>query len=844
MFQMNERAFYRTLREPAHPVSGASNRLETPQFPEAGEATEFWSDLLSTPAPFTAGEWYVRQAEYYEEHVPVQSSAVITQDILADCLRKLALWRAPGHDKLHGYWWKRLTSLHSYLRRAFQRVIDGHSDIPGWLTSGATTLLPKTSPPSAMPKDYRPITCLPIQYKLFTAAISKIMCQHINQHEILATEQRGCAAAGLGCKEHLMVDKMILEDAHTKGRNLVMAYLDFKKAFDSVSHEWILHALTMYRFHPSLVTTIARSMRNWRTTMHICDQGRCRVTTGNISIRRGIFQGDTLSPLLFCLALNPISFELNRLPLGYRVSCRDAELSINHSWYMDDIKLYGKTTKDVTTLVSTVCGVGDDISMNLNPAKCAVLHVRRGKPDEGCSIQVGDETIAESLRLNETYKYLGVVQAAMIPHPKLKTQLTAEYKKRLYLLLNSGLNARNMIKAINTYALPVMTYSYGIVNWTEAEIKTTDRVTRSALTASGFHHPKASVNRLYMKRGDGGRGLVSCEDMHGRSMCDLARYMSTSPIDRISLLYQYHQQKPTTKSHSITAKAAKFLSSLDLPAAGPALPNKHTIKQACAERKSKTLSTMPLHGRYWSRLEENRLDKELTFMWLKSRTLKPSTEGMIMAAQDQSLKTKNYQYAIMKSIPRTDANCRLCKGSLETIDHIVSACPVLARTSYIERHNRIVKYVHFEMCKARDLPTGASRFDHQLKALVKSNQYRLYWEYSVPTDLKLSANRPDLLLVDDKERIAYIIDISVPGENNINKKMAEKRSKYYDLKREISRIWSLNQVDVVPVVVGALGGLVGETPQCLRTVQGGDLAIVQQEAIQGSIKILRTILNM
>ena len=46
---------------------------------------------------------------------------------------------------------------------------------------------------------------------------------------------------------------------------------------------------------------------------------------------------------------------------------------------------------------------------------------------------------------------------------------------------------------------------------------------------------------------------------------------------------------------------------------------------------------------------------------------------------------------------------------------------------------------------------------------------------------------------------------------------------------------------MVPVVFGALGGLVGETPQCLRTVQGGDLAIVQQEAIQDSIKILRTV---
>ena len=75
MFQMNERALCRTLREPANSASGASYRLETSQFPEAGEATEFWSELLSTPAPFTAGEWYVRQAEYYEEQVPVQSSA-------------------------------------------------------------------------------------------------------------------------------------------------------------------------------------------------------------------------------------------------------------------------------------------------------------------------------------------------------------------------------------------------------------------------------------------------------------------------------------------------------------------------------------------------------------------------------------------------------------------------------------------------------------------------------------------------------------------------------------------------------------------------------------------------
>ena len=62
-------------------------------------------------------------------------------------------------------------------------------------------------------------------------------------------------------------------------------------------------------------------------------------------IRRGIFQGDSLSPLLFCIALIPLTNELNRAHCGYQV--HGTERKISHLLYMDDLKLLGRNENDL-----------------------------------------------------------------------------------------------------------------------------------------------------------------------------------------------------------------------------------------------------------------------------------------------------------------------------------------------------------------------------------------------------------------------------------------------------------------------------------------------------------------
>ena len=78
-------------------------------------------------------------------------------------------------------------------------------------------------------------------------------------------------------------------------------------------------------------------------------------------------------------------------------------------------------------------------------------------------------------------------------------------------ILRSELNPCNTIDAINSLALPVVTYSFTIINWSLTEIKKFDIKIRKHLTMRRMYHPKSDVNRLYLPRKEGGRGLVQLE---------------------------------------------------------------------------------------------------------------------------------------------------------------------------------------------------------------------------------------------------------------------------------------------------------------------------------------------
>ena len=71
----------------------------------------------------------------------------------------------------------------------------------------------------------------------------------------------------------------------------------------------------------------------------------------------------------------------------------------------------------------------------------------------------------------KTYKYLGIEESEGIQHQQMKERLKQEYSRRLRIILKSELNARNKIKAVGALAVPILRYSFGMINWRSEEIK-------------------------------------------------------------------------------------------------------------------------------------------------------------------------------------------------------------------------------------------------------------------------------------------------------------------------------------------------------------------------------------
>jgi len=110
----------------------------------------------------------------------------------------------------------------------------------------------------------------------------------------------------------------------------------------------------------------------------------------------------------------------------------------------------------------------------------------------------------------------------------MKERLKQEYSRSLRMILKSELNDRNKITAIGALAVPVLRYSFGIINWRTEEIKKIDRKTRKMLTMYKMHHPKVDIDRLYVKRKEGGRELVQIEAAYKREIINIAEYLNTN----------------------------------------------------------------------------------------------------------------------------------------------------------------------------------------------------------------------------------------------------------------------------------------------------------------------------
>ena len=212
-----------------------------------------------------------------------------------------------------------------------------------------------------------------------------------------------------------------------------------------------------------------------------------------------------------------------------------------------------------------------------------------------------------------------------------------------------------------------------------------------------------------------------------------------------------------------------------------------------------------LHGQHIKLINQSQFDENLSWQWLSSSNLKSETEGFLIAAQDQALKTKYYSKKILGQ--DCDSKCRICHVGDEIMAHLLSGCPVLAATEYIWRHDRIDKYIHLQMCKEFNIETTTDKwYEHQPPDVVENEEVSILWDMPIHTDREIKCNRPDMVVKNKSDKSCLIIDFAVPCDHNVAQKEREKLQKYHDLKLEIERMRH-TKAEIVPNVIGATGCL-------------------------------------
>ena len=128
------------------------------------------------------------------------------------------------------FWFKKLHFYRDRLTELYQNTYEGNDALPLWLTEAKTTLIVKNKQ-TENAKNYRPIACLILTYKIYTSCLSIFLTDHSDLNNIITLEQAawGCKEGVWGCVEQLLLNKAVMLEVKKKRRDIFTVWLDYKK---------------------------------------------------------------------------------------------------------------------------------------------------------------------------------------------------------------------------------------------------------------------------------------------------------------------------------------------------------------------------------------------------------------------------------------------------------------------------------------------------------------------------------------------------------------------------------------------------------------------------------------
>ncbi|XP_073969239.1 uncharacterized protein [Rhodnius prolixus] len=156
-------------------------------------------------------------------------------------------------------------------------------------------------------------------------------------------------------------------------------------------------------------------------------------------------------------------------------------------------------------------------------------------------------------------------------------------------------------------------------------------------------------------------------------------------------------------------------------------------------------------------------------------------------------------------------------------------------------HNNVAKIIHKALCsKFGLLKTEVPYYKYNPPTLLLNAHTKVYWDTQIVTDRSVAKNKPDILV-----RVAHIVDIAIPNDDNMQKSRGEKIRKYQDLSFQLREMYNLDKTTIAPIIL-SMSGLVPRTTVTAVNELGlsTDLVVEAQKAILlDTVRIVRKFLS-
>ena len=342
----------------------------------------FWSDEK-------VGMKNKMEKDLKENNSEIMENPIITEEEIVRTITNMKNGKASGIDNIPAEVMKAMIKddeARNYIVKCFNKAMveKVHTD---WLTS-VTTMIPKKQKPKIL--DHRPIAVTVNSNKIICTILRNKIEEFLERKGIKYNNQFGFTEGGR--VEHCLfildyITNMTYQRGGRgkKGKKLYFAFIDFKKAYDSIDREKLIEVMIDYKINPTIIDLIVQMYENDHTIINLGNMKEKVEVTG------GIRQGCCISTLLFKMVTYKIIEELRK-----QEKFKIGKFEDNSIWLADDATLIAKDMKTMEKLLNCLNNIGERYGLKINEEKTKIMKIRGRDIQEGIT---GYENVKETTYL-------------------------------------------------------------------------------------------------------------------------------------------------------------------------------------------------------------------------------------------------------------------------------------------------------------------------------------------------------------------------------------------------------------------------------------------------------------